>query len=272
MQVKDIKMDYLFDNNILYRSSDGTLHYLEGGSEETITLPPVLNRILLLLVINQGQVITKEEFLTKVWDNYGKPGSSNTLNQYLSTLRGIFSNHLGKKPIITVPKQGYMLSFEVNITIAEEKPAVEKNEILKEENASEKKAEALPSLGILFPVEKKLIFFYIFILIIAITITVFISKKSDPSIAIHPYYLGKIGECPVYSFSKYETESQKESEMEAVLQQANRYNLDCDANIYFYYYRNENIGYGEKGDYSMLTRCKETNSAHNECLTTRVSW
>lgn len=152
-------MDYLFDNNILYRSSDGTLHYLEGGPEESITLPPVLNRILLLLVINQGQVITKEEFLTKVWDNYGKPGSSNTLNQYLSTLRGIFSNHLGKKPIVTIPKQGYMLSFEVNITLVEEKSALEKNEILKEENISETKTIMQPSPGVILSIEKKWYFF-----------------------------------------------------------------------------------------------------------------
>jgi len=265
-------MDYLFDNNILYRSSDGTLHYLEGGSEETITLPPVLNRILLLLVINQGQVITKEEFLTKVWDNYGKPGSSNTLNQYLSTLRGIFSNHLGKKPIITVPKQGYMLSFEVNITIAEEKPALEKNEILKEENISATKNTVSSSPVIIFSTDKKLLLFYFFIFLLAITITVIISKKSDSSIVIHPYNLGKIGECPVYSFSEYKTELQKKSEMEAVIHQATKYNLDCDTSIYFYYYRNENIGYGEKGDYSMLTRCKKTNSANDECLTNRTSW
>lgn len=265
-------MDYLFDNNILYRSDDGTLHYLEGSSEETITLPPVLNRILLLLVINQGQVITKEEFLTKVWDNYGKPGSSNTLNQYLSTLRGIFSNHLGKKPIITVPKQGYMLSFDINITIAKEESTLETNEILKEENVSETKTTVFSSPIIIFSTEKKLVSFYIFILILAITITVMISKKSDPSIAIHPYALGKVGECTVYSFSEYKTESQKKSEMEAVIHQATKYNLDCDANIYFYYYQNENIGYGEKGNYSMLARCKQTNSANDECLTTRTSW
>lgn len=264
-------MDYLFDNNILYRSSDGALHYLEGGSEETITLPPVLNRILLLLVINQGQVITKEEFLTKVWDDYGKPGSSNTLNQYLSTLRGIFSSHLGKKPIITIPKQGYMLSFEINITIAEEESTLEKNEILKKEDISEIKITESSS-PIIFPEQKNLIFFYTFILIITIMITVFISKKFDPSIAIHSYNLGKIGECPVYSFSEYKTDLQKKSDMEAVFHQATKYNLDCDTNIYFYYHHNENFGYGEKGDYSMLTRCQQSNSAHDECLTTLTSW
>lgn len=109
-------------------------------------------------------------------------------------------------------------------------------------------------------------------LITAITITVFISKKTDTSIVIHPYSLGKIGECTVYSFSENKTESQKKSEMEAVLHQATKYNLNCDTNIYFYYYQNENIGYGEKGNYSMLTRCKQNNSAHDECLTTLTSW
>lgn len=265
-------MDYLFDNNILYRSGDGTLHYLEGSSEDTITLPPVLNRVLLLMVINQGQVITKEEFLTKVWDNYGKPGSSNTLNQYLSVLRGIFSNHLGKKPIITVPKQGYMLSFEVNITLVEEKPALETNEIINKNNISETKNTSHASPTTAFSVNKKLIAFYLFILIIAIAVTLFISKKPDPLITLHPYLLGNIGACPVYSFSEYKTDAQKKSAMEAVLQQAKQYNLECGTDIYFYYFRNENIGYKEKGDYRMLTRCKETDSAHDECLTTRISW
>lgn len=265
-------MDYLFDNNILYRSSDGTLQYLEGGSEETVTLPPVLNRILLLLVINQGQVITKEEFLIKVWDNYGKPGSSNTLNQYLSTLRGIFSNYLGKKPIVTIPKQGYMLSFDINITIIEDDLTLKTDEILKEENIPTTHATASSS-PIVFSLErKKQAAFYIFILIIAITVTVIISKKSDSSITIHPHALGKIDKCTVYTFSEHKTELQKKSEMEAVLQQANKYNLNCGANINFYYYRNENIGYEQKGDYSMLTRCKQTNSANDECLTISTSW
>jgi len=156
-------MDYLFDNNILYRSSDGTLQYLEGGSEETVTLLPVLNRILLLLVINQGQVITKEEFLIKVWDNYGKPGSSNTLYQYLSTLRSIFSNYLGKKPIVTIPKQGYMLSFDINITIIEDDLTLKTDRILKEENIPTTKTTASPS-PIVFSLErKKQVSFYIFI-------------------------------------------------------------------------------------------------------------
>jgi len=262
-------MDYLFDNNILYRSNDGTLHYLEGGSEETITLPPVLNRILLLLVINQGQVITKEEFLTKVWDNYGKPGSSNTLNQYLSILRSVFSNHLGKKPIITVPKQGYMLSFDINITIAEERTSPEADEILKTDDISITESV---TPNILFSKRKNLLIFYISILLIAIAITFFASNKSEHSTAIRPNVLGKIGDCTVYSFSEYKTELQKKSDIEAVHHQATKYNINCDANIYFYYYRNENIEYGEKGDYSMLTRCKQTNSIHDECLTTRNSW
>lgn len=262
-------MDYLFDNKILYRTNEGKLHYLDVGSTESITLPPVLNRVLLLLVINQGQVITKDDFLIKVWENYGKPGSANTLNQYLSTLRGIFAHHLGKKAIITVPKQGYMLSFEIDITFADEEPA--------EITAGNVSKNISPeSVNIVSPspvslISKKLCFFYFFLLIVVIAITLLSVKRETPT-RIHPYEVGKLDECPVYSFSKYETDLQKKSAMEAIIQQAKQYGLNCERNIMFYYYRNKNIGYREKGDYSMLTRCKEGNNAHDECLTIRVSW
>lgn len=62
-------MDYLFDDIILYCPDDGTIHVLEAGAEDTVTLTPVLNRILLLLVTKQGQLISKEEFFAKVWDD-----------------------------------------------------------------------------------------------------------------------------------------------------------------------------------------------------------
>ncbi|MGL6011119.1 MAG: winged helix-turn-helix domain-containing protein [Shewanella oncorhynchi] len=110
-------MDYLFDSVLIYHSDEGVIITLGAGDEDSIMLTPVLNRILVLLVQNQGQLVTRDEFLEKVWDNYGRTTSSNTLTQYISILRKIFTDHLGKDCVITVPKQGYMLSTDVIIEL-----------------------------------------------------------------------------------------------------------------------------------------------------------
>lgn len=268
-------MDYIFDDIVLYRSDDGTLHYLEVDSEDTVTLPPVLNRILLLLVSNQGQLITKEVFFTKVWDDYGKTSSSHTLNQYLSTLRKILAKYLSKKAIITVPRQGYMFALDITISQVEqttEHLAPMQNDSQLEVSTSTPNIERKYIPVVSQTNTKKYIIFYLFLFIATISLTIITSKSNSSSTIVHPFTLGKIGSFSVYSFSEYKDEQHKKAAMEIVNQQANQENLYCDDNIYYYYYRNENINYGEKGDYSMLAWCKQVGSSSDQCITTRISW
>lgn len=88
--------------------------------EETdidIKLEPRLVNLLNLLFENSGKIVTREEIIDKIWNNYG--GADDGLNQAISFLRKALLD--GEKKIIeTVPKKGYVL----NILL----PKVEKNQ------------------------------------------------------------------------------------------------------------------------------------------------
>lgn len=274
-------MDYLFDHSILYHSEDGTLHFLEAGAEDIVTLTPVLNRILVLLIAKQGQLITKEEFLIKVWDNYGRAGSSHTLNQYLSTLRKIFHKHLNKKGIITIAKQGYMLSPDIIVSTVDDQS--------KATGELNNDSDLLPATESPLPlptpvVEKtaveqsklnsavKYAVFYAMLTLIAITLALWLPTHLYSSPKIETFPLGMVGQCPVFTFSGNRDEQQKKEAMEMVDYHVSVYHLTCAEHVSFYFYSNENGTQKEKGSYSMLTRCARADVIDDECLTTRVSW
>lgn len=272
-------MDYLFDHSILYHSEDGTLHFLEAGAEDIVTLTPVLNRILLLLIAKQGQLITKEEFLIKVWDNYGRAGSSHTLNQYLSTLRKLFHKHLNKKGIVTIAKQGYMLSPDIIVSTVDDQPKAT-GELNNDSEPQQVTEPPLPTAV----VEKtavgksklnstvKYAVFYAMLTLIAITLALWLPTRFYSSPKVNTFPLGMVGECPVFSFSGNKDEQQKKEAMEMVNHHISAYHLTCGDHVSFYFYSNENGTQKEKGSYSMLTRCARADVIDDECLTTRVSW
>lgn len=272
-------MDYLFEHSILYHSEDGTLHFLEAGAEDIVTLTPVLNRILLLLITKQGQLITKEEFLIKVWDNYGRAGSSHTLNQYLSTLRKIFHKHLNKKGIVTIAKQGYMLSPDMIVSMVDDQSTATGE--LSNDSAPLPITEFPHSTPViektkvdeikLNPTIKYAVFYATFTLL-AITLAWLLPTRFYSSSKIETFPLGTVGQCPVFSFSGNRDEKQKKEAMEMVNYHVSVYDLTCAEHVSFYFYSNENGTQKEKGSYSMLTRCARADVIDDECLTTRVSW
>ncbi|MBH2847086.1 helix-turn-helix domain-containing protein, partial [Serratia marcescens] len=96
-------MNYIIDDVLVYCPDDGSVSHISKPEEIIMVLTPVLNRILLLLIENQGSLVPRDLFFEKVWDNYGKNASSHTLSQYMGVLRKIFENELGASCIDTIP-------------------------------------------------------------------------------------------------------------------------------------------------------------------------
>ena len=120
-------MTYIIDDVLVYRPADGIIKNLNTSFENGTILTPVLNRILLLLIEKQGEVITKNDFLEKVWEEYGLEGSTNTLTQYISNLRKILEGYSGiSQHIITIPKTGYSLASELKIQIIKDEASLGK--------------------------------------------------------------------------------------------------------------------------------------------------
>ncbi|MDK7017091.1 helix-turn-helix domain-containing protein, partial [Escherichia coli] len=73
--------------------------------------------------LHHTDIVSREEVLTKVWDNNGLTSSNSNLNQYLSMLRKTF-RHYGIDNIIITVARGYLqLNPNVSIEPLDEAPA-----------------------------------------------------------------------------------------------------------------------------------------------------
>ena len=98
-------------------------------NRETISLTPKVTEVLMILVLNAGELVEKEELLRQVWpDTFVEEAN---LSQNISTLR----RALGDEPtepryIETVPRRGYRFIAPVRAIETEEKPqAIHQKEI-----------------------------------------------------------------------------------------------------------------------------------------------
>lgn len=106
-------MHYTVNKSIIYNPADGSLTHIESG--DLITLPLPAQRLLQILLDSEGKLISREDLLSKVWEQYGLNGSGNNLNQYLSIIRRSFSSFGCEWFIETIPRVGVRLFESVMV-------------------------------------------------------------------------------------------------------------------------------------------------------------
>ncbi|WON76451.1 transcriptional regulator [Serratia sp. UGAL515B_01] len=271
-------MDYLFDDVLLYRSDDGVLLPVGENDDNVITLTPVLNRMLILLIEKKGQLVTREEFLEKVWDNHGRIASSNTLTQYISTLRKIFSDHLKKECVVTLPKRGYMLSADVNV-VALSRPDAGLIEVDVEPESSNDAplSESVKEHNDERPAGKTISKRMIKITLALLTITsvaavlyflLFEQINSDKKVLA----AGSIDHCQIFFLPDYNARMKVKSDidMDRVKKHIKQFDLNCIDGAEFFFYKNNTTGL-PVNIYSLLSRCVKDSDSHDECVTTKIS-
>ncbi|WBF44096.1 winged helix-turn-helix domain-containing protein [Serratia rubidaea] len=113
-------MKYRINGQILFDMDSGSLSLL-GLSDEPLPISNPSKRLLLLLIVHQGEQVSRELIFRKVWDDYGMVSSNNNLNQCVSKLRRVLKTlGIEEEVIITVPKVGFMLSRSVAIECDDE--------------------------------------------------------------------------------------------------------------------------------------------------------
>lgn len=94
----------------------------DNESDKTIRLEPRLMYILCLLADNESKLVTREELIKKIWNDYG--GADEGLNQAISFLRK-FLDDSNKEIIETIPKKGYIfhaiIAIDVDVPMSEQK-------------------------------------------------------------------------------------------------------------------------------------------------------
>jgi len=113
-------MKYKLNDRIIFDVDSGTLS-LSDLSDDTVTISNPSKRLLQLLIVHQGDAVSREVIFKKVWDDYGMISSNNNLNQCVSKLRRVIKAlGIDEEVIVTVPKVGFMLHSEIQIVSCED--------------------------------------------------------------------------------------------------------------------------------------------------------
>jgi DNA-binding winged helix-turn-helix (wHTH) protein len=98
----------LIDNRFKVDTRINTVTDLETGQQSR--LEPRLVKLLLLLTAHPGELVSREQIIREIWNDYG--GAEEGLNQAISFLRKMFDD-TRKERIKTIPKKGYLLNAAV---------------------------------------------------------------------------------------------------------------------------------------------------------------
>ncbi|MGL6014055.1 MAG: winged helix-turn-helix domain-containing protein, partial [Shewanella oncorhynchi] len=113
---------YLINDMVLFMPDENRLTPLGKRGSETILNTPV-NRCLLLLLQNPGEIVRQETILAEVWEKHGQYVTMNTLYQNILLLRrGMKNAGILMSAIKTIPKVGVKFTGKVQQVEESESP------------------------------------------------------------------------------------------------------------------------------------------------------
>lgn len=261
-------MRYLIENDILYNPLDGSLADVTLPEEPHTVLTPMSNNVLLLLIEKRGSVVSRDDFINKVWVENGLVGSVHTLNQYLSNLRKLFHLYLGERDVIvTVPKQGYMIAREIVITEIEDEPLIQ-TPLLSQ--TSPDKSEERHSIRPTPVPGRKYAAIGLLLTLILLAGVAGIMLHNNRFQAADVYAIGSIGQCPLFSFKKTSSPDYINKEREVAEAISREEGLHCLTHGAFYIAIDESMLSGVPSKV-MLSRCIEGPRDNDICTSAHYS-
>lgn len=107
--------EFLINQRFIVNTVLNNLTDKETGKETR--LEQRLMDVLFLLASNNNKLVTREQIIKEVWDDYG--GAGEALNQAVSFLRKVLGDN-NKEMIETIPKKGYILHAGINDVLEKE--------------------------------------------------------------------------------------------------------------------------------------------------------
>lgn len=229
-------MLYTLDETVIYDPVNGNLCYRNEKTADATHLTTIANKILHHLVLHHGELVTRDSLFNEVWEKAGVVSSSNTLNQYISLLRKTLAGYLGEKDIIvTVPRAGYFLSKDINISTHTH-------------------------------LHQRLPHFSKYI-VAAVTLMVIISGSflytTKPE-KIIPRKIGELKGCPVYDISGVKSDVADASSFAVAKEALERNNQICTTTTAFYIYAQEAL-HLHKPAKILFSRCIEWSDNRDTC-------
>lgn len=106
-------MFFICNNSLLFDPEAHAIS-LVGQPETVLTLSAPAVRLLQEFIKHRGRDLSREELITRVWEEFGFTPSGNNLNKAVSELRKSFQSlGEGHEFIVTVPRYGFRFDADV---------------------------------------------------------------------------------------------------------------------------------------------------------------
>lgn len=106
-------MFFICNNSLLFDPEAHAIS-LVGQPETVLTLSAPAVRLLQEFIKHKGRDLSREELITRVWEEFGFTPSGNNLNKAVSELRKSFQSlGEGHEFIVTVPRYGFRFEADV---------------------------------------------------------------------------------------------------------------------------------------------------------------
>lgn len=211
----------------------------------SVVLSKPASRLLLILIYNANDVVSRDYLLKNVWEDYGYRPSNNNLYMAISELRKAFSS-LGweGETLVTIPKVGLKLEAMIdvleNMDENEEKSEIEPSNEIKPglETRTKRKVEIQSSNAKEVKLHTKFKLLVSLSLILLSSGYLYLKKnKTLPITESNDEYVFKYGTCDVFSHSlSLGVVSNNDDFRKDVINKLKEYNVNCDTakkNIYF---------------------------------------
>ena len=193
-----------------------------------MTLTTIANRLLALLVKNNGILISRDFIFSTVWDDHGKTASNSNLNNYIASLRRTFSGLGESEILVTVPRQGFMF------TATELKTTDSLAEMLMVQNAAPV-GKAVPFAE---PAVRLMRFKHIMLgglLLLAVGMSLWAWQDADYE-PLSAMKVGNIGSCEIKFVTSYHKPGPGEVDLSHLKSLLEQKNIPCDVPATVLYY------------------------------------
>lgn len=246
----DSFVEYIINNRLIYNENDSCLS-LKDDDGEPVMLTATLNRLLALLVRNNGTTLPRDMLLQQVWEVYGQVASNHNLNNNISMLRKLLAG-LGEDNLIaTQPKIGFRF-------------AALELQAIGVEGASASSASP-GGLGMTEQAKSGRTFSLLRVVIMAV-VTLLVGALygwSGTSRTLPEAMLGKfnrIGECRVQLLSRFHRAQSQDIDRVNLQQALASAGISCDRPAQVYYYNNDVLvpGVGQTNAIFFISYCPMT--------------
>ncbi|EPL6455328.1 MULTISPECIES: winged helix-turn-helix domain-containing protein [Providencia] len=262
-------MKYLINQHVTYDSYQGLLY--TSDVDDAIKLTTTLNRLLLVLAQNNGEVLDRETLLRRVWEEHNQVVSDNNLNSSVSVLRRHLSSFFDEEVISTIPKVGIKFSADLMFITPDEQP---------EEQSEETTLEAAPSLSTSFeppiesneqneikseaPVKKSYIlnnrYLEITLIVVIIFCLLYLFKSYFFANRTEYPEVGQIDQCTIRYINSYHKADTRSMSFSVLKERLENLGINCKKPATVFYYNvgiiTQNKNFND--DYLFLSYCPKT--------------